>query len=63
MSRPQVQDVDRGPIVMGVFWAETAVAIIVVAMRFSARLIIRNLGWDDWLMFITLVFASSSQEL
>ena len=51
---PDVND-DRGQAAVIVYWTQAAVAIIVVALRFYARTIIRSLGADDWLMFATLV--------
>lgn len=40
---------------MATLWTESAVAAFVVLMRFYARAQIQKVGWDDWLMFITLV--------
>lgn len=40
---------------LAVFWTECAVALIVVCARLYSRLMIKNLGIDDWIMFFTMV--------
>lgn len=54
-SRPETPDINRGPVVVAILWAETAVAVIIVSMRFYARTMIKRISWDDWLMLVTLV--------
>jgi hypothetical protein len=56
---PNVND-DRGQAAVAIYWTQAAVATIVVALRFYARILIRSLGADDWLMFATLVRGPSS---
>ncbi|ERF71197.1 hypothetical protein EPUS_06026 [Endocarpon pusillum Z07020] len=51
---PHAND-DRGKAAVAVYWAQAAIAIIIVALRFYARILIRSLGADDWLMFSTLL--------
>lgn len=62
MSGSETPDTNRGPTVVAILWAETAVAAIIVAMRFCARTIIKKLSWDDWLMLVTLVSIVASQK-
>lgn len=46
---------DRGPRILATLWAEWAIAFVVVAHRLWARVMIKKLGIDDWMMFFTLV--------
>jgi len=46
---------DRGPSLIAIYWAEAAIAIVVVGMRIWGRLIIRKLGPDDYIMIFALV--------
>lgn len=55
MPALKIQDSDRGPAVMVVIWTESAVAVLIVAMRYYARTLIRKHSWDDLLMLVTLV--------
>lgn len=48
-------DIDRGPTIMAIMWAQAAISCIVVAMRFWARITIKALGRDDWVMLCTLI--------
>ena len=52
---PAGGDQDRGPGLIGMFWTECALAMIIVGLRFYARISIRNLGADDWMMLFTVV--------
>lgn len=56
------ENADRGPAIMGILWTESAISLIITALRFYARGIIHKIGWDDWLMLLTTVrsFFSSS---
>ena len=54
LSASDVDD-DRGQAAVAIYWTQAAVPIIVVALRFYARILIRSVGVDDWLMFATLV--------
>lgn len=55
MSSPETPDINRGRVVVAILWTETAVAVIIVSMRFYARTMIKRISWDDWLMLVTLV--------
>ncbi|KAM0800903.1 hypothetical protein BDR22DRAFT_907498 [Usnea florida] len=48
-------DQDRGSDLMAMLWTECVLAMIIVALRFYARIKMRNLGADDWMMLITVV--------
>lgn len=52
---PPGGDQDRGPSLIGMFWTECALAMIIVGFRFYARISMRNLGADDWMMLLTVV--------
>lgn len=47
--------VDRHDLIIGLLWALTIIATIVVAARFAVRHKIGGLFWDDWLMLGALV--------
>lgn len=53
-------DEDRGPRLEAAYWTWSVIAVILVALRFYARIKIRGLGWDDWMMLITVVCFTSS---
>ncbi|KAI9643620.1 hypothetical protein NHQ30_008242 [Ciborinia camelliae] len=55
MESPAGGDVDRGPTIMAIMWAQAAVSCLVVALRFWARITIKALGKDDWVMLCTLI--------
>lgn len=46
---------DRGPAIIALFWVESAIAILVLALRFYGRLISSKLGKDDYAMLFTVV--------
>ena len=48
-------DQDRGPSLVGLYWTECALSMIIVGLRFYARISIRGLGADDWMMLSTVV--------
>ena len=48
---------NRGPALLAIMWSEGAVALIIVVLRLYARLMIKRLGIDDWIMFFTMVRA------
>jgi hypothetical protein len=52
---PPDGDRDRGPLIVGILWAQAGIATIIVFMRLYARFMIHTTGWDDWLMVVTLV--------
>lgn len=55
IAAPTDGDQDRGPSLIAIFWAESAVASVVIALRISGRIMIRKLGYDDYMMLFTLV--------
>jgi hypothetical protein len=55
VPKPPGGDVDRGIGVIAMAWTECSLAIFIVALRIWARLIGKNIGWDDWMMVFTLV--------
>jgi hypothetical protein len=49
--------VSRKAEIVGVEVSITILAVFIVALRFYARTVIKNvLGWDDWLMFFAVVW-------
>ncbi|KAF2201389.1 hypothetical protein GQ43DRAFT_440644 [Delitschia confertaspora ATCC 74209] len=51
---PPGGDESMGPALLGVIWAQVALDIVVVALRFFVRHKKRSLGADDWLMLIAM---------
>ncbi|RHZ51486.1 uncharacterized protein CDV56_106902 [Aspergillus thermomutatus] len=51
---PRGGDRDRGPLLMGILWAQAGIVTVIVFLRLYARFMIHTTGWDDWLMFLTL---------
>ena len=50
------QTEDRGPLVLGVVWAEIGLAAILFSARFYARVTFNaHLGADDWTMLVAIV--------
>lgn len=56
-------DVDRGPRLEAAYWVWSSLAIILVTLRFYARIKIRGLGWDDWMMLATIVRPSPTSAV
>lgn len=54
MSSPYPHE-DRGPSLVGTEWTECTIVILIVAFRFYARISIKALGIDDWLMLLAVV--------
>ena len=52
-------DEDRGPLLLAIFWTESALSILIVASRFYSRWSIKALGADDAAMLATLVFSTT----
>jgi hypothetical protein len=48
-------DQGRGPVIIGILWAFTIIATLVVIMRIYVRKNIDALSWDDWLMSFAMV--------
>ena len=40
---------------MAMFWAESAIAFVVISLRVTGRIMIRKFGLDDYMMLFTLV--------
>jgi uncharacterized membrane protein len=59
---PRAALFDRGPRLLRDIWALTGIAILIVALRVTAKIRIRKLGWDDILMVSALVSLSTSFE-
>ena len=55
---PRDPDIDRGPIIIGVYSAECFLSLIVLILRLWARSSISAVGWDDIFMIITWVSRS-----
>lgn len=49
---------NRGPALIAIFTTECLIALAVVLMRLYARISIKSLGVDDWIMFLTMVCSS-----
>lgn len=50
------EDLGRGPLVMGVTWSLSGLAIIIVAMRFWVRIAVtQGTKLEDWLMLVVVV--------
>lgn len=46
----------KGPKILGVFWAMTALTLFIVASRLYIRAgVLRNMGTDDWLIAASMV--------
>ena len=65
MEAPPGGDLNRGASLMAMFWTEVPIAMAFVAMRIYSRLKLRSVGYDDWMIVITLVrvpgYTSGSQ--
>ena len=55
MGPPPGEDRDRGPNLVAIYWAESAIAVTIVSLRIVGRTMVRKLGWDDFMMLFTLV--------
>ncbi|KJZ71731.1 hypothetical protein HIM_08873 [Hirsutella minnesotensis 3608] len=55
----------RGPLIMGLTWTFTALAMVTVALRFHVRSRLRrsSFAWDDWLMLAAMIFQVVGQCL
>jgi hypothetical protein len=52
-------DLGRGPLVMGVTWSFSGLALITVGMRFWVRIAVtKQLKIEDWLMLLAVVSTS-----
>lgn len=55
MTPPVGGNQNRGPQLMAMFWTESAICILLLSLRFYARISIRGVGYDDWMMLATVV--------
>ncbi|KAI0468813.1 hypothetical protein F4859DRAFT_516565 [Xylaria cf. heliscus] len=55
LTVPQGPDIDRGPIIIGLYSAECALSLVFLILRLWARSTISATGWDDIFMIITWV--------
>ena len=55
MADAQGNDRNRGGSLLAMVWTEVPIAAIFVTMRMHSHLKLRNFGWDNWMMVITLV--------
>ena len=55
LGPPPDGDQDRGHVIYTVYWTIFGVGTIVTCLRFWARIKIRAIGWDDWLMLCAMV--------
>lgn len=62
MQGPLPPDEDRGPRLEAAYWTWSAVSILMLCLRMYARVKIRGLGWDDWMMLITVVCSQASHK-
>ncbi len=46
---------DRGPQLMAMFWTWSALSMALLSLRFYARVKVRGVGWDDWMMLVSVV--------
>jgi hypothetical protein len=52
--------VNKGPGLIAVTWIEASIGLLLLAARLYTRArIVRNVGWDDWIM----IFATVSRML
>lgn len=54
MTPPVGGDQNRGPQLMAMFWTETPVSMLLLSLRSYARVSIRGVGYDDWIMLATV---------
>ena len=52
---PPDGDQNRAPQLLALFWAPFPITAVLVSTRLFVRLRLKNLGWDDYLMFIAWV--------
>lgn len=51
-------DRNRGPALIAIFWTECVIALVFLSLRCYARILIGNVGKDDWIMFAVAVGAA-----
>lgn len=57
---PNVPNEDQGPVILGATLTVTIAALITMATRLYVRIhMIRNVGWDDYVMISAMVLVSS----
>lgn len=54
-------DLGRGPMIVGLTWTFTILAMTAVALRIYVRkTVTKALGWDDWIMLVAVVCIQQS---
>ncbi|KAJ8062111.1 hypothetical protein OCU04_008672 [Sclerotinia nivalis] len=57
-------DLGRGPMIIGLTWAFTGLAVIAVSLRLHIRKNITHVvGWDDWFMLASVILQVANQAL
>ena len=51
-------DRNRGPALMAIFWVQCTIALFFISLRCYARILIKKIGKDDWIMLATAVGAA-----
>ena len=54
-------DQDRAPEFLILFWIGLSATLVFVVLRLCSRLMIGNLWWDDYAMFLTEVSEGKNQ--
>ncbi|KAI5864894.1 hypothetical protein GGS23DRAFT_604347 [Durotheca rogersii] len=62
-SPPRDGDVNRGPSLLAIFWAEVGISTTFVALRFYTRAKTGYIGADDWTILVTLVMNTTTLSL
>lgn len=59
---PVEDDRNRGPELMAAVWTQCGIALVFVSLRCYARILIKSLGKDDWIMVTAAVCAAQDFE-
>lgn len=59
---PLPPDENRGPTMLGVFWAMAAVSTTMVGLRLFARYKVWGTGYDDWMILVAQVRSVDHHE-
>lgn len=63
LAPPPGGDQTRGPQLLAIYWVQTGIAIIVVALRFYVRRAKRIIGLEDWAMLVCLTLYTTGSAL
>lgn len=61
-STPQNLNDDKGPMLLGLWWAQVVIVTIIVGLRFYTRHLMRGIVIEDWLMLMALVRSQQLKE-